>query len=162
MPADKVVFDRHSAGRIADAVRKVEASSEDVGAREAPTKFQFLFPWHKIGFGFRLGGDPSRVLGSGPDKVMIYEGEVQYGLRGYYSTPDSVVTLTADHQYVGVQFDTTNMELSLIAPTTTKPESESFIVRWWLYLFRYNPATKVADVEKFGYFGNREITGALA
>ena len=84
------------------------------------------FPWDRMVNGFTVQGA----------NVTIIEPEIQVGAETPISASDLTIEITADYQYIGIQFNWSSWILSGWGPSLTKPASDATYLRRWLYQFR--------------------------
>ena len=99
-------------------------------SKPLPTKTFTLggdFPWGRVVNGYEITGT----------SVSIIDPEIQIGDSTPVATATQSRTITADYQYVGLQFDWDAWSVSVTTPSLTKPTSDDDYLRKWLYQFRY-------------------------
>lgn len=117
-----------------------------VSGKSRPTSAGAGIPWDKLCLGHTISGA----------RVTIIGGEVQWGDNDPVVMGDTEVTITETEQYIGVQFDGT--DLTVIGPNTDKTvfQSTSTVWRTWLYQFSFTDDK--ASLLKIGRMaGNVEI-----
>lgn len=107
-------------------------------------------------FGYILNPD-----GDNTAEVKIYSGELHHGTRAIIDIPDTKVVITADHQYVWLEYVYASGNASIAGPSTSRPVSSDAdsTYRKWLYMFRL--ISGVASLERNGLW-NVELPGSFA
>lgn len=72
-------------------------------------------------------------------KVTVKAGDWCIG-ESELETPDTEITISQDHQYVGFEVDTIAKTMDIIGPATSKAvfKSSRTVFRTWLHQFRYS------------------------
>ena len=99
----------------------------------------------------------------GDGEVRIGTGEIHDGTLPIVDVAQADIAVTADHQYVWVEYILGgDGEATLAGPSTVRPESSDAdnTYRTWLYLFRL--VAGVVSVEKRGHRGTIELPGNYA
>lgn len=107
--------------------------------------------YSEFAFGFTISGAV----------VSLNAGEVHIGSKSIYDVSATERTLTADHQYLWVEFligASTSPAWAL--PNTQRPKSDAVTYRQWFYQFRF--ADGVGSLERVGHLGNIELPGSYA
>lgn len=109
------------------------------------------FDFSKLCLGFAIAGATVTIIG----------GEVNWGTNEPIEVVDTQVNLTADYQYVGIEFD--GAELRVIGPSTIKAtfRRDATVYRKWLYQFRLVEGM-ASLLRAGGLAGNIEIPGWFA
>ena len=120
-----------TAGRMLDNI-KVYGNGRVV---TTPTSISFhiegsAFPYGKI---FRFG-----IVKKSEFKVTIAAGGVTLGNLGPISAEETIVTISNDGDYIGLELDTTTTTLTIENFGTTKPVPDGDHHRVWLYRFSKN------------------------
>lgn len=116
--------------RIGRVVRLVEGMRGSVPEQET------------LRMGFPFGSDhPWGIEEMYGATVTIAAGEFEIGAATPLATAKQTFTITADAQYIGLQYDPSTASLSLISPTTSKPVSADGMFRTWLYFFEFSSST---------------------
>ena len=92
--------------------------------------------------------------------VTVAAGEIHHGVRTPVVVATADKTITADHQYIAVEYIFATGAGSIGAPTVSRPQSESTTYRCWLAQFRL--VDGVVSIEQIGHIGNVIIPGAFA
>ena len=106
--------------------------------------------YSKFCFGFSIAGAT----------VTVKIGEVHWGRSNATAlAADAAVPLTADYQYIGIEFDPSGPSVVCLAPNANKAVfvSDSAKFRCWLHQFRLNEG--LASLYRIGHIGNVEIPG---
>ena len=90
--------------------------------------------------------------------VTVNAGEIHHGTRAVVTCAGGDKTITADDQYLWVEY-TFGSTATLAGPSTTRPVSTETVMRVWLALFNF--ADSVATLNSVGHIGNIEIPGAF-
>jgi len=151
-----VNFTRESAKRIASAVRAVEASPVDLGSfrrrsRTVEAEASSGVDYSDFTFGFSINGKV----------VTVKAGGVYHGKRTlWYNAPDTPITITADYQYIWVEYTIGGGYAKINGPSTILPLTDATYYRCWLHQFRYQ--NSVASLYRIGHLGNIELPGVFA
>jgi hypothetical protein len=101
-------------------------------------------------FGFTIAGAT----------VTIKGGEMQWGVNDPSIMEDAgPIPLTADYQYIGIEFDRDSRSIVTIGPDANASlfRSDSQKFRTWLHQFRL--VSGKASLHRIGHLGNFDITG---
>ena len=123
----------------------------DIVVNEEEAAVGDSFDTSKFAFGFTISG----VV------VTVKAGDVYHGKRtNYYNVPDTNVTITADYQYIWVEYPFGQGYAQIAGPSTVKPATDATTFRCWLHQFRKQAG--VVTLHRIGHLGNIEIPGVYA
>ena len=66
--------------------------------------------------------------------VTVAAGQLDAGTTEIVSA-ETDITITADGQFIGLEYDRSAGTLTVTGPHSSKPESSSDVIRTWLYVF---------------------------
>jgi len=93
--------------------------------------------------------------------VTVKAGGVYHGKRTlWYNSPDTNITITADYQYVWVEYTIGGGSAQIKGPSTILPLTDATYYRCWLHQFRYQ--NSVVSLYRIGHLGNIELPGVFA
>lgn len=89
--------------------------------------------------------------------VSVTAGQVLHAGHPPYTATSGMTAwlsgiLTADHQYVWVEYNLSNHEVFVRGPSTAEPRSDAQIFRVWLAQFRL--INGAGSIERIGHIGN--------
>ena len=143
--------------RIVDYVgRLAKMSSPNMTIDSAPTGYVLkikpsttsTMSYSDWAFGFSISGAV----------VTVNSGKIHHGTRAVVTCAGGDKTITADLQYLWVEY-TFGSSATLAGPSTTRPVSTETVLRVWLAQFKLT--TGVVSLNQIGRLGNIEITGAF-
>ena len=77
----------------------------------------------------------------------LWDGIILYGTNAVVQVgANTGITITADGQYVGIEYDTTDGTVSLYGPNVTYPVSSGAVYRAAMYKFGYDSGSGVAEI----------------
>lgn len=133
--------------RVRDVVHYVEGLRGARGPRDGRGVPDALFPFGSIHpFGI------SDITGS---TVTVAAGGIEIG-GTYYETTETEITITADGQYIGLEYDRTAGTVTVTGPHASRPVSGADYYRTWLYVFDGN-GTTWCDVVRHNLCGLRLV-----
>jgi hypothetical protein len=100
------------------------------------------FPWASLRFGYSISGTT----------VTIYAGSLFLGKNAAVSTSNADRTISADYQYVGVEYTFSTAAIAIGSPTTVEPVPTDTIFKQWLFQFRLQDG--VVSLHRIGSMGN--------
>ena len=110
-----------------------------------PDMDQHTFPW---------GADhPWGLVSVEKAVVTIAPGTFQAGNGAALATVQTAMTITADAQYIGLQYDPSAGALSLVGPTTDMPVPGNGVWQQWLYFCSFDPTSGFATSQKHNLTG---------
>jgi hypothetical protein len=96
--------------------------------------------------------------------VTFQPGEIHHGTRAVITVGTVNKTITADLQYVWIEY-TFGGSAVFAGPSTTMPVSTETVMKVWLACFNWvagtPPASDIVTVNLVGHIGNIEIPGAF-
>ena len=137
----KTIFGRNALRKLNELADRANVTGERVqtgpgGTVILPPPRQYIvrpFPW---------GSDhPWGLVSVSGATATIAAGEFEVGAGTPLETIQTTFTITADAQYIGLQYNPETAALSLISPTQSKPISADGMFRTWLYFFEYTSPT---------------------
>ena len=147
-----VRFTKESAKRIATVVRATEASPVNLAPFRRRShqiaEAASVMDYSDFAFGFSVSGAV----------VTLIAGEVHHGKRNIYDVSATTKTLTADHQYLWIEYKMTDKTVAWAEPSTARVKSDDITYRVLFYQFRL--IASVGSIERIYHIGNVEIPGA--
>jgi hypothetical protein len=141
------MFDKQSATRISDTVRKSEATPFDLRSphpRVLRAGYSATIPWEIFRFGW------AHKSGS-PAVITLKSGSVRKSTQTPVTLSDTDVTIGASRTYVGIQVRWSNLTgLQAISPTSVPAHDDTWY-REWFYAFELDGGfARLVSVNRFG------------
>ena len=122
-----------------------------LGIRQGEVTTSSAVDYSDFTFGFSISGKV----------VTVKAGGVYHGKRTlWYNCPDTNITITADYQYVWVEYTIGGGSAQIKGPSTILPLTDATYYRCWLHQFRYQNG--VVSLYRIGHLGNIELPGVYS
>jgi len=138
---------------LISAINGLKARGTDTGNGEGPPGAVIWgggIDFSYFAFGFSIAGAV----------VTFQPGEIHHGTRAVITVGTVDKTITADLQYVWIEY-TFGGSAVFAGPSVTMPVSTETVMKVWLACFNYDTESEKATVNLVGHIGNIEIPGAF-
>lgn len=111
------------------------------------------FPWSKLRFGYTISGTT----------VTLKAGEVQWGRHDPVELGDTNFVITADLQYIGIEFtySSTAPTITALGPSVTKTNFKSDDLAFRTWIFQWRLVSGVVSLYRIGNMGDIKIPAAF-